>query len=520
MARRQVTMNEIVEVIFQWHQGVSFKKIRRSLGLDRNTVRKYVRLAQQAGVERGVPFPPEGELTERLKAIAGVSILRATPAQGLIAPHKEWIAGLLKSEKIDAKQIWRLFQERTGQRVGYCTMLRYLRSEFQWGGPVVTVRMEVEPGSQAQVDFGYAGMMREPQSGRLRKAWAFIMVLSYSRHRFVRFVFHLDARTWIDCHERAFAFFNGCPATVVLDNLKPGVIKPDIYDPTLNRGYAELERHYGFVADPAKVGTPTHKGKVERLVPVVRGQFLAGRDFRDIEEANEKALIWCKEQIGMQLHGTTKRRPFEVFQKEEAPRLKTLPSEAFDIPLWKACTVHPDHHVVFDRSYYSVPTRFIGKEVWVRGGRRVVHIFLDEQLIKMHTRSFVPGTFVTDPSDYPPEKLAYLMASPTYCRRQAAQIGPQTETLVRTILGDHAMRNLRKAQAVLRLAQKYGNAAMEAAAHREHFSSATSATAASRPSWKTAGRRLRSLPLRFPLRCLLSAKAFCAPWTTSAAKRR
>jgi len=208
---------------------------------------------------------------------------------------------------------------------------------------------------------------------------------------------------------------------------------------------------------------------VERLVPVVRGQFLAGRDFRDIEEANEKALIWCKEQIGMQLHGTTKRRPFEVFQKEEAPRLKTLPSEAFDIPLWKACTVHPDHHVVFDRSYYSVPTRFIGKEVWVRGGRRVVHIFLDEQLIKMHTRSFVPGTFVTDPSDYPPEKLAYLMASPTYCRRQAAQIGPQTETLVRTILGDHAMRNLRKAQAVLRLAQKYGNAAMEAAAQRALF---------------------------------------------------
>jgi len=463
-------MNEIVEMIFQWHQGAGFKQIERSLGFDRNTVRKYIRLAQIAGVARGTPFPSEEELAQKLQAAGEASFLRTTPARALIAPHRGWIAELLhKGKKIDAKQIWRLFEEKTERRIGYCTMLRYLRSEFHWCAPVVTVRIEVEPGSQAQVDVGSAGMMREAPGGRLRKAWAFIMVLSYSRHRYVRFVFSMDVRTWIDCHERAFAFFNGCPATVVLDNLKSGVIKPDIYDPTLNRAYAEMERHYGFVAVPAKVREAKHKGKVERLVPVVRGQLLAGRDFRDIEEANEKALLWCKEQIGMQIHGTTKRRPFEVFQNEEASCLKALPAEAFDIPLWKACTVHPDHHVVFDRSYYSLPTRFIGRQVWVRGGCRQVHVFLDEQLIKTHNRSFVPGTFVTDQSDYPPDKLAYLMAAPTYCRGQAAQIGPQTEALVRSILGDHAMRNLRKAQAVLRLAKKYGSAAMESAAERSLF---------------------------------------------------
>jgi hypothetical protein len=214
------------------------------------------------------------------------------------------------------------------------------------------------------------------------------------------------------------------------------------------------------------VGLARHKGKVERNVPVVRQQLLAGRTFKDIDEANERAQKWCRGEVGMEIHGTTKRRPLEVFQSEEAACLKPLPQEAFERPLWKKCTVHPDHHIVFDRSYYSLPTRFIGREVWARGGRHLVRIFLDEQLIKTHGRAVRPGTWRTDLSDYPPEKLAYLMPAPTHCRSKAAQIGPQTEAFIREILGDHAMRNLRKAQAVLRLAEKYGPASMEAAAQR------------------------------------------------------
>ncbi len=461
-------MNEILEMIYQWHQGAGFKAIRRSLGFDRNTVRKYVRLARSAGVERGAPFPDEGELNAKLKALQDTDFLYETPAQDLLDPHRDWISSLLEKD-IEGKQIWRLLQERTGLTIGYSTLKRYLHAHFQWGSPPVTVRMEVEPGSQAQADFGYVGRMRDPSSGKMRKAWAFIMTLSYSRHRFVRFVFSQEISSWMDCHIRAFAFFGGVPAALVLDNLKSGVVKPDLYDPTLNRAYAELERHYGFVADPAKVASPKQKGKVERNVPVVRNHLLAGREFRDIDEANDRVPRWCREEIGMEIHGTTKRRPFEVFQKEEASCLKPLPAEPYECPQWKSCKVHPDHHVVFDRSYYSVPTRFIGKEVWVRGGSKLVQIFLNEQLIKTHTRAVIPGTWRTDSSDYPPEKLAYLMATPTYCRKKAAEVGPQTEALIQEILGDHVMRNLRKAQAVLRLAQKFGPASMEAAAQRALF---------------------------------------------------
>jgi transposase len=368
-----------------------------------------------------------------------------------------------------AKQVWRLFREKTELPVSYWTMKRYLRTQFQFGTPEVTVRMEVEAGEQAQVDFGYAGMMVDPLSGKLRRAWAFIMTLSYSRHRFVRLIFRQDVKGWIDCHIRAFEFFGGVPASVVLDNLKAGVVKADIYDPTLNRAYGELERHYGFVADPAKAGMARHKGKVERGVPVVRKHLLAGRNFRDIDEANQRALRWCQEEIGMEVHGTTKKKPFEAFQKEEAPCLRALSSESFECPEWKKCTVHPDHHIVFDKSYYSLPTRWIGKEVWGRGSRRLVQLFFDEQLIKTHLRAEQPGTWVTDSSDYPPEKLAYLMPTPTYCRKKASEVGPHTEALIEEILREHAMKNLRKAQALLRLADKHGRTSMEAAAERALF---------------------------------------------------
>jgi hypothetical protein len=266
--------------------------------------------------------------------------------------------------------------------------------------------------------------MYDPVMQKKRKAWAFIMTLSYSRHRFVRFVFNQDIPSWLDCHERAFAWFGGVPSRITLDNLKSGVVKPDIYDPLVNYAYADLERHYGFVADPAKKGDAEQKGKVERAVATVKQQLLAGRTFIDINDANERARVWLREEVGQEVHGTTKRKPYPVFLAEKKQRLKLLPLVPFERPLWKKCTVHPAHHIVFDKSYYSLPTRYIGKKVWVKGTYKTLEIFLDHERIKMHPRAPLPGTFMTDQTDYPPEKLAYLMATPTWCRKKGRRLRP------------------------------------------------------------------------------------------------
>ena len=448
-------MNEVVETIYQWHKGMKIQHISLSLDLDRKTVRKYIGMARCVGIVQGGPLPDEQELVGKLKGVQTVPY--DTPARDRVAEYKDEIKKLLEDKEMTAKQVWRLVRENHGIDVGYTTIKRYLRSEFSYGSTKATVRIETPPGQEAQVDFGYAGLMFDPESQRSRRAWAFIMTLSSSRHKFVRFVFHQDTNMWLDCHERAFAFFGGVPKRIILDNLKSGVMKPDIYDPTLNRAYADMERFYGFVADPAKVGMAQHKGKVERTVPVVRKHLLAGRTFADITNANGRALHWCRDEIGMEVHGTTKKKPYPTFVTEEQPHLMPLPSTPFERPLWKECTVHPDHHIVFDKSYYSLPTRYIGKKVWVKGTQKVAEIFLDQERIKLHPRSHAPGRWVTDQSDYPPDKLAFLMATPTWCRKKASEFGPHTEALITTILKENAMRNLRKAQALLRLAEKYAN---------------------------------------------------------------
>jgi hypothetical protein len=306
------------------------------------------------------------------------------------------------------------------------------------------------------VDFGSAGMMYDPETGKMRRAHAFILNLSYSRLPYVEFVFDQGQVTWVKCHMHAFEFFGGVPERIILDNLKSGILRPNTYDPVFNRAYAECAKHYGFIIDPAKIAKGEHKGKVERKVPVVRQQFLSSRDFKDIKEANEEVTEWCAHDYGMQIHGTTKRKPLEVFLLEEKPLLKRLPEDRFDMPLWKEAKAHPDHHVVFDKNYYSVPTRYVGKKVWVRGGLQNVQIFHDGEMIKTHVRSYGEGTWRTDETDYPPHKSRYLLKTTEYYQQEALRYGEDVCQVVTRIMTDHAYRNLRKVQAIFRLSEKYG----------------------------------------------------------------
>ena len=465
-------MNDFAEVIYHWQKGQNKTQIATSLGISRPTVRKYLKVAQAAGLTENADTATLARVLEEIaKAAKPVSQWPSAVLKNLTL-HDEAIRSWLGEPDMTAKQIRRLLAEQ-GDVFSYSSVKRYVR-KLKPGARPVTVRLETAPGEQVQVDFGQV-MLQLPDTRK--KVWAFVMTLSYSRHRFVRFVERQDTNTWLDCHIRAFEFYGGCPRTVLLDNLKAGVVKPDLYDPTLNRAYAELERHYGFVADPAKVRTPEHKGKVERSMPTVRQQLVAGRQYRDLAEANEKALAWSMTGIGMEKHGTTHEEPVLRFERDERSCLIPLPAGRFETPLWKECTVHPDHHVVFDKSYYSVPTRYVGKKVWVRGTFQLTEIFLDGARIKCHARAHKAGTWRTDENDYPEKAKAFLFAHPTWCRQQAETLGESVSLMVNQILAPHSLMNLRKAQAVLRLADRHGAESLDAACrHLLRFGSTSRAS--------------------------------------------
>jgi hypothetical protein len=114
------------------------------------------------------------------------------------------------------------------------------------------------------------------------------------------------------------------------------------------------------------------KGKVERSMPTLRQQLVAGRAYADPTALNEAALRWCREGVGQAPHGTPHEPPWVRFERDERRALRPLPPTAFECPTWAEAKVHPDHHLVFAKSYYSVPTRFVGKTVWVRATARLV----------------------------------------------------------------------------------------------------------------------------------------------------
>lgn len=457
-------MIEVDEILYRYTKGMSKRRIASSLGISRNTVKSILVQAESFGY---LPTCCEEELKkvrEKLFSFRTEEKKGISPAHDYLSKHHDQIASWLSMTHMTITQMVRLFKE-VDKQVSESSLRRYIGKHFP-SSSSSTIHLESKPGQQAQVDFASVGLMKDPVSHQMRKAYAFIMTLSYSRYRFVRFVFKQDIFTWIDCHIRAFHFFGGVPHTIMPDNLKAGIDAANIYDPVINRSYGELEKHYGFVCDPTKVRTPRHKGKVERSVTIVRQQVLAGRTFKDIEQANTYALSWCRHEIALRPTRTTGQAPWQMFIEEEKSFLHPLPHQDYTCPLWQKAKVHRDHHVVFEGSFYSVPSQYIGKELWIRAQERIVDLYVDHLKVKTHVRAISKGKWITDTQDYPKTAQVFLHKDKDECLSQAKEIGQSTYAFLCEVLTSPALVHQRKAQAILRLGQKYGPSRLEAACKR------------------------------------------------------
>jgi hypothetical protein len=463
--RRKLEMIEIAEILFRWDRGLTKRNIARSLGMSRNIVKEIVKLAEGLGLTPGITSHEKiDEIAKILVAKRYKKISNSNEVQIKLSNWHNQLDEWYTRPNMTVTQIMRLLAEN-GEIVSETSLRRYMKKHFIKPSNI-TIHLETAPAKQAQVDYGYVGMFLDPIMNKLRRAYAFIMTLSHSRHRFVYFVFRQDAPTWIDCHVRAFDFFGGVVETILLDNLKAGVIKPNIYDPTINRSYAELERHYSFVADPAKVRKPEHKGKVERSVTIIKQQLIAGRDHKDICALNIYAEKWCRHEIAHRIVRTTGETPWERYIRDEKHLLLPLPKTDFECAIWQPGFVHRDHHIVFLRSFYSVPTKYIGKTLWLRATLRIVQIYHENELIKTHIRASHNGQWQTDPKDYPEYVNEFLEKTPKACLGMAQSMGKSVHAVIAEVLKKSSITNQRKAQAILRLAKKYSDSRLEAACTR------------------------------------------------------
>jgi len=468
VARRRIGVADVKEILVQWDAGQGVSAIARALGYSRPTVRKYVYVAERLGLVRGDRRRGEAAWEELARAVVA-RVARRRPV-GAVAADVAAFADYL-AERVGAVRLSVLHQrlrDEHGLAASYPTFYRYCRGrwpERMRSAPRVTVRLDDPPaGEEAQVDFFYAGRWFDPEAGRVRRLYAFLMTLSHSRHAFLYPVVAEDAASWLDGHVAAFAFFGAVPRRLVPDNLSAGILKADRYDPRLNRAYGELARYYGCLVDPSRIGRPTDKPRVERTVDYARESFFRGRDFAGLPAMRADAERWSREVAGRRVHGTTGERPLVAFEARERLALLALPPRPWEPVVWTSAKVHPDCHLQVGGARYSVPYRHVGRRLEVRLGRDTADVYDGATLVTSHVRRYQGRA--TKEEHYPEAALAFLRATPQACRARARGVGAATGELVTALLTEHALHHLREVQALLRLADRHGADRLERACRR------------------------------------------------------
>src|SRR6516164_4216988 len=363
------------------------------------------------------------------------------------------------SQGRNAMAIWQDLVSQSGFTSSYQSVQRFVRKLRGAQAPEACVVIVTAPGQEAQVDYGSGPMVRDPETGKYRRTRLFVMTLGCSRKSIRLLMFRSSARIWAELHERAFRRLGGATRIVVLDNLREGVLVPDIYDPALNPLYRDVLAHYGVVAMPCRIQDPDRKGKVEAGVGHAQRTPLKGLRFESLEEAQTYLDRWEEHWADTRIHGRTKRQVAAMFA-EEKPFLQVLPLEPFRYYQYGKRTVHLDGCVEVEAAYYGAPPGWIGRQVDVQWDAMFVRL-LDPRtgvLLREHLGQKRGGHRIRD-EDRP-------RRTPLHTHRllaRAHKAGPSIGALCDAIHHRQAEAGLRRVMGVLSLVKRYGCSAVDQA---------------------------------------------------------
>jgi len=524
MANR-LEMAKVYAIQVLLERGWSQRRVAAALGVDRETVRRYARLALQA---TGPPEAPrDGELTPLVEGIvawgspkpatappgsaaektsiydsaaeanpateappgsdaadrappgseAVASADRAPPgsedgdhaavsiSQSQCEPYREIVLAKLE-QGLSGKRIHQDLVVEHGFTAQYHSVRRFVQ-RLHGARPLPFRRMECEPGAEAQIDFGRGAPVVRPD-GQRRRPHVLRVILSHSRKGYSEVVERQTTEDFIRALENAFHHFGGVPKTLVIDNLKAAVTKADWFDPDLNPKIVAFCRHYGTAILPTRPRTPRHKGKVEAGVKFVQENGLKGHVFASLSEQNTHLLHWETTVADTRIHGTTRRQVGKIFAEVERAALLPLPVERFPCFREAQRTVHRDGHVEVGKAYYSVPPEYLGRKVWVRWDGHFVRIF-DQRLtqITAHAQR-EPGRFATEPEHITSKKIAGVERGSAWWLRKAHRIGHHTGRWAEDMLGQRGIPGVRVLIGLVGLTHKHADTAIEQACRVAH----------------------------------------------------
>jgi transposase len=468
--------------------GWSQRRIARELGIDRETVARYRRLARQveepkaaipptgsepavganpailpAGSELAVGanpaiVPPGSEAAPVPSQAPGEALNPAISPAGSKPGRVSQCApfeGVIQTALDGGLSAQRIYQDLVSEQqfVGsYDSVKRFVR-QLDAAQPLPFRRMECEPGQEAQVDFGQGAWVVE--DGRRRRPHVLRVILSYSRKGYTEAFWRQTTENFIRGLENAFRHFGGVVRTLVIDNLRAAVKKVDWFEPELNPKVVSFCEHYGTVILPTKPAMPRHKGKVEAGVKYVQANGLAGKLFAALGPQNVYLAHWEETVADTRIHGTTRQQVRTHFLSVEKPKLLPLPASLFPVFSEAPRTIHRDGYAKVDKAYYSAPPEYVRRKVWARWDAKMVRLFNDRmELIAVHVRR-EPGKFQTDPAHIHDHKRTLIERGAEWILDRCRQLGAGAGTWAERLYRQRGPECLRVLQGLLALADKY-----------------------------------------------------------------
>lgn len=457
-----IKYRKILELHFQ---GLSNRTISSSTGSSRNTVSDVIKRARSKDLAHLTATMSDQWLVETLFPE------KQATEKGYHPPDWEWVHKELQKKHMTLTLLHREYREQAEHSRKLAYAYRSFADKYGTFASThkATMPLKKKPGEDLEVDWaGSTLSITDPESGQALKVYIFVATLPYSQYSYVEGFLDMKSANWLTAHIHAFEFFQGVPHTLVIDNLKTGVIKPFKGDPILNEAYRELADYYQTVIVPARIRRPKDKASVEGSVGLVSRQIIAALrhypcfDLRVLNQAIWHKLNEINEQAFQKRPGSRKI----IFDEEESVYLNPLRRTRFKLSEWRVAKVQPNYHIQVERMHYSVPYEYIQDSVDVRLSKDLIEVYVNDVRIASHKRLYgVMGQASTLVNHMPENHQYYQGHTPEKNRQWAKTVGPSMGALV-----DHLLQNTSEKQALVQLAslngteRKYAKAALEKAA--------------------------------------------------------
>lgn len=366
-----VGKEECMEIWALKRQGYSNRAIARKLGVHRKTVKKYL---------------------ER----TAFAQYRAVSRKSGLEPYYGMIDDWLSREDYQAARVHEMVG-RQGYQGSYETVKRYVREVKQKRDRIAYLRFETLPGQQAQVDFADFKIILA--NGEVQTLYLFVMVLGYSRHLYAEFVERCTMTAFLDCHHNAFEFFGGVPCEILYDNMRNVVVRRQVGKTHFNETFLSFCAHYGFKPLACPPYSPWYKGKVERPIDYIRERFWRGYPYSTHSQANRDLFSWNGAVAKPRVHGTTKERVCDRFDRER-PHLAEMPSCPYDTSEKVTRKVYRDCQISFAGNRYVVPHTLTGRVVLLKIKNGHLRIYDDDTLCAEYPCASGKGELLAHPRFY------------------------------------------------------------------------------------------------------------------------